>query len=145
MKYILIGFLIIVLLRRLARLKQSDDEFKSKVEVEQIRQAAEQEKLKREQEKQAAQIAKHEKRIADLEFKAKQADCDIEFLTDRIAQLDAQRDYLILQQSGTVPGGKEHTKYQNKILTIENQTHTAENKLNKAKHIKAMAEAELAS
>ena len=113
------------------------------LEREQMRQAREQEKLAKEQEKQAAQLAKHEKRLADLEYRVSQAESDIEFLNDRIAQLDAQRDYLLLQQSGTVPGGKEHTKYQTKIISIENQIHTAENKLSKARHTKAMAQREM--
>ena len=113
------------------------------LEREQMRQAKEQEKLAKEQEKQAAQLAKHEKRLADLEYRVSQAESDIEFLNDRIAQLDAQRDYLLLQQSGTIPGGKEHTKYQAKIISIDNQIHTAENKLNKAQHIKAMAQREM--
>jgi chromosome segregation ATPase len=103
----------------------------------------EQMRLAKEQEKQAAQLAKHEKRLADLEYRVSQAESDIEFLNDRIAQLDAQRDYLLLQQSGTIPGGKEHTKYQTKIISIDNQIHTAENKLNKAQHIKAMAQREM--
>ena len=106
------------------------------VEREQMRQA-------KEQERQAAQLEKHEKRLADLEYRVSQAESDIEFLNDRIAQLDAQRDYLLLQQSGTVPGGKEHTKYQTKIISIENQIHTAENKLSKARHTKAMAQREM--
>ena len=106
------------------------------LEREQMRQA-------KEQERQAAQLEKHEKRLADLEYRVSQAESDIEFLNDRIAQLDAQRDYLLLQQSGTIPGGKEHTKYQAKIISIENQIHTAENKLNKAQHIKAMAQREM--
>ena len=113
------------------------------LEREQLRQAREQEKLEKEQEKQAAQLAKHEKRLADLEYRMSQAESDIEFLNDRIAQLDAQRDYLLLQQSGTVPGGKEHTKYQTKIISIENQIHTAENKLNKAQHTRDMAKKEM--
>ncbi len=103
----------------------------------------EQLRLAKEQEKQAAQLAKHEKRLADLEYRVSQAESDIEFLKDRIAQLDAQRDYLLLQQSGTVPGGKEHTKYQSKIISIENQIHTAESKLSKAQHTKAMAQREM--
>jgi len=112
-------------------------------EREAMERKCEDERLAKEQEKQAAQLAEHEKRIADLEFRMSQAESDIEFLNNRIAQLDAQRDFLMLQQSGTVPGGKEHTKYQTKIISIENQIHTAENKLNKARHIKAMAEKEM--
>lgn len=107
--------------------------------------AREQMRLAKEQEKQAEQLAKHEKRLADLEFRMSQAESDIEFLNDRIAQLDSQRDLLMLQQSGTVPGGKEHTKYQTKITRIENQIHTAENKLSKAQHIKAMVQRELSA
>jgi hypothetical protein len=113
------------------------------LEREQLRQQEEQKRLAKEQEKQAAQLAKHEKRLADLEFRMSQAESDIEFLNDRIAQLDAQRDYLLLQQSGTIPGGKEHTKYQTKIISIENQIHTAENKLSKAQHTKVMAQREM--
>jgi hypothetical protein len=137
------------LARMTAEWKQRQAEAKAEtarliaVEREQMRQAREQEKLAKEQEKQAAQLAKHEKRLADLEYRVSQAESDIEFLNDRIAQLDAQRDYLLLQQSGTVPGGKEHTKYQTKIISIDNQIHTAENKLSKAQHIKTMAKKEI--
>ena len=106
---------------------------------EEMERKREEERLAKEQAKQAAQLAKHEKRLADLEFRMSQAESDIEFLNDRIAQLDAQRDLLMLQQSGTVPGGKEHTKYQTKIISLDNQIHTAEGKLAKAKHTKAMA------
>lgn len=113
------------------------------LEREQMRQAKEQERLTKEQERQAAQLAKHEKRLADLEHRMAQAESDIGFLQDRIANLDAQRDYLLLQQAGTVPGGKEHTKYQTKIISLDNQIHTAEAKLSKAMHTRDMARKEL--
>ena len=125
--------------REMREMKQrANEEVAARIalEREQMRQA-------KEQERQAAQLEKHEKRLADLEFRMAQAESDIEFLNDRIAQLDAQRDYLLLQQSGTVPGGKEHTKYQTKIVSIESQIHTAENRLNKAQHTKAMAQREM--
>lgn len=105
----------------------------------------EQMKLAKEQQKQAEQIAKHDKRIADLEFRMGQAESDIQFQNERIAQLDAQRDYLLLQQSGTVPGGKEHTKLQNKIMVLDNQIHAAEARLAKAQHTREMAERELSA
>jgi len=105
----------------------------------------EQMKLAKEQQKQAEQIAKHDKRIADLEFRMGQAESDIQFQNERIAQLDAQRDYLLLQQSGTVPGGKEHTKFQNKIMVLDNQIHAAEARLAKAQHTHDMAERELSA
>lgn len=105
----------------------------------------EQMKLAKEQQKQAEQIAKHDKRIADLDFRMGQAESDIQFQNERIAQLDAQRDYLLLQQSGTVPGGKEHTKLQNKIMVLDNQIHAAEARLAKAQHTRDMAERELSA
>lgn len=105
----------------------------------------EQMKLAKEQQRQAEQIAKHDKRIADLEFRMGQAESDIQFQNERIAQLDAQRDYLLLQQSGTVPGGKEHTKLQNKIMVLDNQIHAAEARLAKAQHTHDMAERELSA
>lgn len=111
----------------------------------QIAMEREQMKLAKEQARQAEQIAKHDKRIADLEFRMGQAESDIQFQNDRIAQLDAQRDYLLLQQSGTVPGGKEHTKFQNKIMVLDNQIHAAEARLAKAQHTHDMAERELSA
>ena len=135
--------IIILLWSVSALVRRADNKHTAKVEKNVINLEVNFEKLAKEQEKQAAQLAKHEKRIADLEFRMEQAEGDIEFLNERIANLDAQRDYLLLLQSATVVGGKEHTKYQSKIISIENQIHTAENKLNKAKHIKAMAEKEI--
>lgn len=125
-------------------LREQERLAKAQEREEKARIAAE-EKLVKEQEKQAAQLAKHEKRIANLEFRMKQAESDIEFLADRMYQLDAQRDYLILQQAGTIPGSKEHTKYQTKIVSLENQIHTTETRLNKAKYIKASAAKELSA
>lgn len=100
-------------------------------------------KLQAEQEKQARQLARHEKRLTDLEYRMKQAEADIGFLNDRIANLDAQRDLLLLQQSATVPGSKEHTKYQSKIITIDNQIHAAEVKMAKAKYTQSTAKKEM--
>lgn len=120
-------------------------ETKRLIDLERAR--AEQEKvnakLEKEQAKQAAVLAKHERRIASLEFSVEKAERDIEFFRNRIAQLDAQMDGLLLLQAGSVPGGKEHTKYQSKITSLENQIHTAEEKMYKAQHIKDMAQREI--
>ena len=104
-----------------------------KAKAEQERWNARQEEINR----------KTDERLHKIEFTLAQAVSDIEFLRDRLAQLDAQRDYLMLQQSGTVPGGKEHTKWQTKIMAVDNQIHTTENKLSKAEFNKAEAERKL--
>ena len=107
-----------------------------RIVAEQIRQA-------KELAKHEEQLAKHEKRIADLEFKAEQAGRDIDFLTETISSLDGLNDHYKMLQCGTLPGSKEWVKYQNKIMTLENKTHTAEARLAKAQHAKEMAEKEL--
>lgn len=104
-----------------------------KARIEQEKWNAKQEEINR----------KTDERLHKVEFALEQAVSDISFLRDRLAQLDAQRDYYMLQQSGTVPGGKEHTKWQNKIMVIDNQIHTTENKLSKAEFNKAEAERKL--
>ena len=162
MQYIVMGLSLYLVLRIIAGIRSSQKErereqnsaqmraeFKrqqtesKRIVAEQIRQAREQERQARELAKHEEQLAKHEKRIADLEFKAAQAERDIEFLTETIGSLDGLNDHYKLLQCGTVPGSKEYIKYQNKIMTLENKTHTAEARLAKAQHTKKMAEKEL--
>ena len=161
MQYIVMGLSLYLVLRIIAGIRSSQKErereqnsaqmraeFKrqqtesKRIVAEQIRQAREQERQARELAKHEEQLAKHEKRIADLEFKAAQAERDIEFLTETIGSLDGLNDHYKLLQCGTVPGSKEYIKYQNKIMTLENKTHTAEARLAKAQHTKKMAEKE---
>lgn len=88
---------------------------------------------------------KIEARVTALEDKLKKAESDIAFLNNRIAQLDAKRDYILLQQSGTVPGGREHTKWQDKIMALDNQIYSAESKLRKALSAKRDAERQMSA
>ena len=101
------------------------------------------ERLAKEQGRQAAQLAKHEEEIRKMKSRAEQADADIEHLNSTLDELYAMLDYLKLEQSGTTPGGKEYVKYQNKIISLENRVHSAETRLAKAKHTKAEAERKL--
>ena len=117
----------------------------AEIEREQLRQAKEQEKLAKEQEKQAAILEKHEKRIEALEYRVRKLDRDIEAQNELLNDYYAQLDWLLLQQSGAVPGGKEFTAWQNKIVTKNNQIRKAENKIADMKDAKAMAERELAA
>ncbi len=88
---------------------------------------------------------KIEARVTALEDKLEKAEADIAFLNNRIAQLDAKRDYILLQQSGTVPGGREHTKWQDKIMALDNQIYSAESKLRKALSAKRDAERQMSA
>lgn len=115
----------------------------AEVDREFARQRKEQERQAREQEKQAAQLERHERRLDDLRQRMKQAETDIDFLTERIGNLDAQRDSVLLRQSTLVPGSKEFEKCQSKIISLDSQIHAAETRLNKAQHTRRTARAEL--
>jgi len=105
----------------------------------------EQMRMAKEQERQAAILEKHEKRIADLEYKVRKLDRDIEAQGELLADYYAQLDWLLLQQSGTVVGGSEFAKWQNKIVTKQNQIRKAENKLADMNDAKERAARELAA
>ena len=162
MQYIIIGLLGYALLRLIRSIREADKEARREAESQRSaeeaaqmraefrRQQTESKRIVAEQIRQAKelakheeQLAKHEKRIADLEFKAEQAGRDIDFLTETISSLDGLNDHYKMLQCGTLPGSKEWVKYQNKIMTLENKTHTAEARLAKAQHAKEMAEKEL--
>ena len=162
MQYIVMGLSLYLVLRIIAGIRSSQKErereqnsaqmraeFKrqqtesKRIVAEQIRQAKEQERQAKELAKHEEQLAKHEKRIADLEFRMKQAESDIMFYESRLEELGGMLDYILLQQSDATPGSKAHTKFQTKIVSLENQIHATENKRDKAKHIKRMAEKEL--
>ena len=117
--------------------QKRQDEINRKAEAERIR-------LAKEQERQAAILERHEAEIRKAQFTASQALADIDFQKDRLADLESQLDYLLLLQAGTIPGSKEHDKYQKRIVTLHNQIHTAESKLNKAKFYHSEAQRKLA-
>lgn len=89
---------------------------------------------------------KHDEEIAKLTFKVEQAQNDIEFLTFRLDDLEesfnAATEEALLYHSNGDTVREERAK--RKIITLQNQIHTTENKLNKAKFDKDMAERKLA-
>lgn len=99
--------------------------------------------MRKEQARQAAAISKHDAEIEKLKHTVEKAEFDIGFLLQRVAELDSQLDYLMIQQAGTVPGSKQFEKYQNQIVAKHNQIYAAESKLNKAQYAKAQAAAKL--
>lgn len=115
----------------------------SALEREQKRQAVKQRKQAAEQARQAAQIARHEKRMVVLENSIERAEYTISTQTERVAELDAQLDRLLLLQAGTVPGGNEHSKYQEKITAKKNQIRSAEERIMKARQAVKLAKKEM--
>lgn len=113
--------------------QKRQDEINRKAEQDRIR-------IEKEQARQAEQLERHEAELRKARFEIEQNKADIDFLQERTSELNAQIDYYTLLQAGTVPGSKEHSKYQSKIVTLHNQVHTAENKLRRAEWCKAEAE-----
>lgn len=109
------------------------------------RQRKEQDRQRKEQERQAEQLAKHEAELDRLRFDVKQYERDIDFLQQRVSDLDARTDYNLAMQSGTVPGSAEWDKYQRKIIVLRNQVNTAENRLEKTRWLKEQAERKLSA
>jgi hypothetical protein len=131
-----------------ARMRQEMRERMAEAKLETARLIAlerEQMRMAKEQERQAAILEKQEKRIADLEYKVRKLDRDIEAQGELLADYYAQLDWLLLQQSGTVVGGSEFAKWQNKIVTKQNQIRKAENKLADMNDAKERAARELAA
>jgi len=121
---------------RVAKDRAAQDKINERIEREQERQALE-------QERQAAQLAKHEERIRKLEFRMQQADADIEHWNETLSDLYAMLDYEKMQQSAAVVGGKEYAKHQNKIITLNNRVYSAEARLAKAQYAKEEAARQL--
>lgn len=105
----------------------------------------EQERLAKEQERQAKELAKHEEQIAKLEFTVSKAQFDIDYLNERVANLDAMRDNLMAQQTACTPMSKEWDKFQRKILALDNQIHSAESRMGKAQFDMAQAKAKMSA
>lgn len=109
------------------------------------RQAAqERARLAKEQERQAKELAKHEEMILQMTEQLRKADADIDFLTSRVADLDAQLDYQLLLQTSSLPGSKGFEKCQSKIVTLRNQIHCAESRLANAEYKREQAQRKLA-
>lgn len=131
--------------RRAAREQVEMDRAFRRMVAEQERQRREQERQAKEQERQTEILRKHEQRISDLEYRIEQAETDIEHWKQQVGNLYALRDVAMNELEQAIVGGKNQTKYQKQIITLDNQIHTAETRLAKAKHTKKQAEQQLAA
>lgn len=137
----------------------ANEQARIKREMREMRQQANEEvaariALEREQMRQAkaiekheAELAKHEKRIADLEFKAEQASADIEHLRVTLEDLNESFEMACQMADKAHAAGddKREEQAKNKILTLRNKIHSAESRLAKAQHTREMAQRELAA
>lgn len=110
------------------------------LEREQMRIAKEQEKQRQDIVRHEEWLKKHDEEIEKLQFRLDQAESDIEFLKEKIGNLYALRDMAVNELDQAVIGGKNQTKYQKQIMSLDNQIHAAESKLNKAQFEKRTME-----
>ena len=103
---------------------------------EMLRMQREQEKLEKEREKQAALLAKHEQRMAT-------AESELAFNREQRERLFSLLDIEELERDASIPGGKEWQKHQKKIITLENQIHTIQKRIDKAHADKAFCEKQM--
>ena len=94
-------------------------------------------------EKQRSLLAKHEKRISELEFKMDKAIKDEEHWKEQVGNLYALLDIAENELQQAIIGGKNQMKYQKQIITLNNQIHAAEARYDKAKQDKTMLKREL--
>lgn len=96
-------------------------------------------KYVKEQERQAKELKKHEEwlikhdeEIAKLKFKVGQAESDIAHWKEQVGNLYALLDAVQVELDQAIVGGKTQLKLQKQVITLNNQIHAAENRINKA-------------
>lgn len=95
------------------------------IQREQMRQA-------KELERHEAWLIKHDEEIEKLQFRMSKAESDIEHWKEQIGNLYALMDVAQNELEQSIVGGKNQTKYQKQIITLNNQIHVAEQRLAKA-------------
>lgn len=113
------------------------------LEREQMRQAKEQEKLAKEQEKQAAQIAKHEEMIRKLEMRMATAESELAFNREQCDRLFLLLDIEERERDAAIEGSATWQKHHKKVISLENQIHTVQKRIDKAKMDKAFCEKQM--
>lgn len=95
------------------------------IQREQMRQA-------KELERHEAWLIKHDEEIEKLQFRMSKAESDIEHWKEQIGNLYALLDVAQNELEQCIVGGKNQTKYQKQVITLNNQIHAAEQRLAKA-------------
>lgn len=105
----------------------------------------EQMKLAKEQAKQAEVLRKHEERLMKLEQRMATAESEIAFNREQRERLFSLLDIEELERDASIPGGKEWQKHQKKVISLENQIHTIQKRIDKAQMDKAFCEKQMSA
>ena len=113
------------------------------LEREQMRQAKEQERLAKEQEKQAELLRKHEERLMKLEQRMATAESEIAFNREQRERLFSLLDIEERERDAAIEGSATWQKHQKKVISLENQIHTVQKRIDKAHMDKAFCEKQM--
>ena len=115
------------------------------LEREQARQAKEQERIAKEQERQAAQLAKHEEMIRKLEMRMASAESEIAFNREQRERLFKLLDIEERERDAAIEGSRTWQAHHKKVISLENQIHTVQKRIDKAHMDKAYCESKLSA
>ena len=113
------------------------------LEREQMRQAREQEKLEKEQQRQAEILRKHEERLMKLEQRMATAESEIAFNREQRDRLFSLLDIEERERDACIEGSSTWQKHQKKVISLENQIHTVQKRIDKAHMDKSYCEKKL--
>lgn len=130
----------------LARMAAEWKQRQAEAKIEAARLAAverEQMRLEKEQEKQAEVLRKHEERLMKLEQRMATAESEIAFNREQRERLFSLLDIEEMERDASIPGGKEWQKHQKKVISLENQIHTVQKRIDKAQMDKAFCKKQM--
>ena len=104
------------------------------IALEKARQAQEKmnEKFEREQARQAEAIRKHEERLFKLEQRMASAESELAFNREQRDRLFKLLDIEERERDGAIPESATWQKHQRKVISLENQIHTVQKRIDKA-------------
>lgn len=111
---------------------------------EQERQAKEQTRLAKEQERQAAQLERHEEMLMKLDHRLAAAESEIAFNREQRERIFSLLEIEEAERDACIKGSTAWQKHQKKVISLENQVHTVQKRIDKAHMDKAYCESKLA-
>ena len=107
--------------------------------------AKEREALRKEQERQAAQLAKHEEMIRKLEIRMASAESELAFNREQRERLFKLLDIEERERDAAIEGSRTWQAHHKKVISLENQIHTVQKRIDKAHMDKAYCESKLSA
>lgn len=117
------------------------------IALEKARQAQEKlnEKFEREQARQAEAIRKHEERIFKLEQRMASAESELAFNREQRDRLFKLLDIEERERDGAIPESATWQKHQRKVISLENQIHTVQKRIDKAQADRLFCEKQMSA